>query len=574
MDGLLQAGLPPPQDTMSDESKWNTLPPPPRPRSAPGDFEILEELGRGGMGVVYKAQDPRLKRVVALKQLLSAGQASAEQLARFRSEAEAVARLAHPHIVQVFQAGEHNGVPFLVLEFVPGGSLDRRLGRDRPESPQDSARLVLLLARAMHAAHQAGVVHRDLKPANVLLATPADEPALNTAWGCPKVSDFGLARLRDEADRGSVSGAVLGTPAYMAPEQAEGRRRDIGPATDVWALGVILYQLLTGRLPFRGESLVTTMRRICSEEPEPMRRLRPEVPEALEAVVRRCLSKPPEERYPSAAVLADDLKEFLDGSATGLVPTGRLKGGRRPRPAVWLAFAAGVALAAVGVTLGLRWAPGTPTSSAVAEPLKAELGVQVWTRGPGKKGLRVEEQGSGALPVRNGEMVRLTAKLNRPAFVYLIWIDAEGSATALYPWNDNDDGDVDNDLASPPPDRPRRQEVNCPQRERKGFPVAGKSGLVTALLLAREQPLPAGLNLAEILRDMKANLRTAEQPLPQELAVRGFDRGRVNEEVRLDRNRGLKKAQDIDDAVAVLRDRLSEYFEVIRTVSFAQVGEP
>jgi hypothetical protein len=197
----------------------------------------------------------------------------------------------------------------------------------------------------------------------------------------------------------------------------------------------------------------------------------------------------------------------------------------------------------------------------------------VWTKGRGKRGLKVEEKDSGALPVRPGEMVQLTAKLSRPAFVYLIWLDAEGDATALYPWNDNDEGDVDNPLDSPPPEQPRRQEVRCPRREGKGFPVAGQSGLVTAVLLAREQPLPAGVNLGELLGRMKDRLRTVGKPLPQELVVRGFDRGQVNVEVQLDRSRGLKKAGDIDDAVLQLRDRLSEYFEVIRTVSFTQVGD-
>src|SRR5262249_5030448 len=207
-----------------------------------GDYEILGEIGRGGMGVVYKAKQTKLNRLVALKMILSGGHAGELERSRFHTEAEAIARVQPPAIVQVFEVGEHDGLPFLSLELCPGGSLTRRLGVGSL-SPSDAAALVELLARGMHVAHQKGVIHRDLKPGNVLFGED----------GTPKVSDFGLARKLDEASQ-TQTGQVMGTPSYMAPEQAAGKTHDIGPATDIWALGAILYECLTGRPPFRAST--------------------------------------------------------------------------------------------------------------------------------------------------------------------------------------------------------------------------------------------------------------------------------------------------------------------------------
>jgi serine/threonine protein kinase len=285
----------------------------PLPHRIPG-YEILGVLGRGGMGVVYRARDLALNRVVALKMVLAGSAAAPEQLARFRAEAEALARLRHPHIVQVHTCGEHAGQPYFVLEYVEGGSLAERL-RGQPQPPRDAARLVLLLARAVHAAHQAGIVHRDLKPANILLGPPADEPALNSALGWPKVTDFGLARYLDEASR-TADGTLLGTPSYMAPEQAAGKVKEIGPAADVYSLGAILYGMLTGRPPFRGESVLDTLDQVRNRAPEPPSRLNPAVPFALETICLKCLQKMPADRYVTAAALVDDLRRFLCGEAT------------------------------------------------------------------------------------------------------------------------------------------------------------------------------------------------------------------------------------------------------------------
>ncbi len=265
-------------------------------------YEILEVLGRGGMAVVYKANQLRPPRPVALKMILGGADATRDELARFEKEPEAVARLRHPHIVQVYQAGEHDGRPFFVMEYMDGGSLDKKLN-GTPQPPREAAQLVETLARAVYAAHGQGVVHRDLKPANVLL----------TADGTPKIADFGLAKRLDVDLGQTQTGAIIGTPSYMAPEQAAGNTRAVGPAADIHALGVLLYELLTGRVPYKGASLTETLEHVQHQEPVPPRQLQPKVPRDLETICLMCLQKEPAKRYGSAQALADDLRRFLDG---------------------------------------------------------------------------------------------------------------------------------------------------------------------------------------------------------------------------------------------------------------------
>ncbi len=282
---------------------------PPMPEIA--GHEVLGRLGRGGMGLVYQARDVRLGRVVALKTLAAAQYATREQLERFLDEARAVARLRHPNIVAIHAIGEHEGRPYLSLEFVEGGSLAQRLAAG-PMAPRPSAELVELLAHALEVAHRAGVVHRDLKPGNVLL----------TAEGVPKVGDFGLAKLMDSDSALTCSGQVMGTPSYMAPEQAEGHSSRVGPTADVYALGAILYQALTGRPPFLGDSALETIKLVATTEAVPPTRLRPDVPRDLETICLKCLEKDPVRRYASAVALADDLRRFLDGRTIEARPVG------------------------------------------------------------------------------------------------------------------------------------------------------------------------------------------------------------------------------------------------------------
>jgi predicted Ser/Thr protein kinase len=301
-----------PADTaVSGTRQLDDLPPPPQPLPAaataarsgypqvPG-FEILGELGRGGMGVVYRARQINLNRLVALKMILAGAYAGEQDRARFRAEAEAVAQLQHPNVVQIHEVGEAAGHPFFALELVDGGSLDRQL-QGTPQPPRQAAQLVATLARAMHYAHRHGIVHRDLKPANVLL----------TADGTPKITDFGLAKRLDNPAGQTASGAILGTPSYMAPEQAAGKSRQIGPPADVYALGAILYECLTGRAPFRAATPLDTLLLVVSTDPVPLSRLQPGMPRDLETICLGCLRKEPGQRYASALALADDLERFV-----------------------------------------------------------------------------------------------------------------------------------------------------------------------------------------------------------------------------------------------------------------------
>src|SRR6516162_3802047 len=283
-------------------------------------YEVEAVLGRGGVGVVYRARHLALKRTVALK-MLAAGHPHSAERARFRAEAEAVARLQHPNIVQIHEVGEADGRPFIALEYVAGGSLAERLaGQFLP--PRDAARLVAALAEAMHLAHSRNLVHRDLKPANVLLAGEADTPVGQCQ---PKVTDFGLVRQLDADSGQTCDGAVIGTPSYMAPEQAEGRARSAGPAADVYALGAILYECLTGRPPFEGATPLETLLQVRTREPAAPSTLNRQAPRDLETICLKCLRKQPEQRYSSARELADDLGRFVRGEPVTARPVGRLE---------------------------------------------------------------------------------------------------------------------------------------------------------------------------------------------------------------------------------------------------------
>ena len=289
---------------------------------APG-YEVLGELGRGGMGVVYKARQLRLNRLVALKMIRAGAQAGSEDLRRFRIEAEAVACLQHPNIVQIYEIGEEDGLPFFSLEFVDGGSLLQHLDKDTGLPARQAAVLVETLARAMHYAHSRGIVHRDLKPANILLASGGRKPPDSAAEPggshpplsqcTPKITDFGLAKHLEKDTTQTREGSILGTPSYMAPEQAEGRNKDIGPATDIYSLGAILYDLLASRPPFRGETVMDTLQLVINAEPLPPTQLQPGLARDLETICLKCLQKDTKKRYLTAEALADDLRRFLDG---------------------------------------------------------------------------------------------------------------------------------------------------------------------------------------------------------------------------------------------------------------------
>jgi WD40 repeat protein len=303
--------------------------------SIPG-YEILAEVGRGGMGVVYKALQIDLDRLVALKMILAGSQASAADLARFRTEALAVARLRHGNIIQIHDVGEHKGTPFLSLEYCGGASLAQRIN-GTPLPPREAARIVEVLARAIEAAHQRGIIHRDRKPANVLFLDD----------GTPKITDFGLARKLDDAGQ-TVSGAVVGTPSYMPPEQACGKVKEAGPQADVYALGAILYEMVTGRPPFKGPTPAETLHQVLFADPVPPRQLQPGIPKDLETICLKCLQKEAHKRFASAAELADDLQRFQSGLPIRARPVGHAE-----RTWRWCRRNPGLAILALGFVVSL-----------------------------------------------------------------------------------------------------------------------------------------------------------------------------------------------------------------------------
>jgi serine/threonine-protein kinase len=306
-------------------------------------YDIVAEVGRGGMGVVYQARQRALNRPVAVKMILAGLHADPTARRRFRTEAEAVARLQHPNVVQIHEVGEHEGRPFLALEFVDGGSLQPKVAGQAPPSEREAARLVETLARAVHAMHRRGILHRDLKPTNVLL----------TADGTPKITDFGLAKLLDDDAGPTRSETLLGTPSYMAPELAAGETTRAGPAADVYSLGAILYELLTGQAPFQGRTPLQTLEQVRTADPVPPRHLRPELSADLQTICLKCLEKEPGKRYASGAALADDLRRLLDGLPIQARPAPlwqrlRRSAQRRPALVVCLTALAVVLLAASG----------------------------------------------------------------------------------------------------------------------------------------------------------------------------------------------------------------------------------
>src|SRR5262245_37506449 len=362
--------------TQDHRSADPTVPRPlPSAVSVPG-YTILEVLGRGGMGVVYKARQDKANRLVALKMILTGAHAGDDERQRFQAEAEAVASLSHPHIVQVYEVGETpEGHSFFSLEFVAGGTLADRL-QQGPLPPVEAAVVLEALARAVQYAHEHGIVHRDLTPRNLLLAADDSSSVVsrstlklghNVSLGAglksehavgpplaaiPKISDFGLAKRLDADESLTHTGAIMGTPNYMAPEQAAGQSKRVGPAADIYGLGVLLYECLTGRPPFKGATIAETLDQVRTMEPIAPHRFTKEVPRDLETICLHCLRKDPERRYASAELLADDLRCFREGRPISVRPVGNLERvwrwcRRNPR---WAAMIAAVVLLLWGVT--------------------------------------------------------------------------------------------------------------------------------------------------------------------------------------------------------------------------------
>jgi serine/threonine protein kinase len=509
-----------------------------------GKYRVVERLGQGGQAGVFRAVHPNLPgRDVVIKW---SRQALSPPLQRkVIDEARILARLEDPGIVRIYDADVHDGRPFLVLEHVAGCSLSERLKREGPPRPRESAALVARLARTLAALHQRGVLHLDLKPANILI----------DAAGRPRLVDFGLAaRVQAGDEPGLHEGSISGTLSYMAPEQAWGQTERIGPRTDIFGLGAVLYELLAGRPPYRAPSRDALLALARQARVIPPRQINPRVSRSLERICLKALARDPEHRYASAGqlerALRRNLRRRLVAATTGLA--GLLIAGTIVAPPVPRS------------SLGQgRLAPEAQQSHGASEvkaTLDGELTLRVW--GPDKHGLSLDQ--TGALPVRNAEMVHLEVWLSQPAFIYLLWINSRGRVQPLYPW------DPERGFGEPPGPQTPRRSLHSPPRVDGGWEVDGAGGLETAILLARETPLPLSVDLARLVDTMPQ----APASDLREWHVWKLTPELSSPRLTLAQHRGLKtESRRIDDPLLQLLERLRPHFALIEAVRFAHVGD-
>jgi predicted Ser/Thr protein kinase len=542
-----------------------------------GRYQVQERLGQGGMGAVYRARDTTLDRPVALKVCLPGCRDDRRAAERFLREARAAAGLQHEGICRVLDFGAVEGTHYLTMEFIQGRPLSALLHAGQPVGLRRAAELVRQVARALEAAHHQGVIHRDLKPANIML----DE------HDRPKVVDFGLAR-REQDPVLTRAGTAVGTPAYMSPEQVQ--TGTVNASTDIYSLGVILYQLLAGRLPFPGPTWSQFVYQIVHRAPEPPSAHRPDLDPRLEAICLKAMAKAVPDRYATMGDFAATLEAYLGSPPSapqaagdsGLMvsaaspPAPGSPG--RSRASSWTRHRGPIVAAGVAIlSLALAWhvvfrRPGDagpaadPSSSeparAAAPAFKGWIDVRIWEPGNARRrdlGLR----DFGALPLKPGDQVRVAARMNRPAYLYVLWIDPEGKVAPVYPWKP---GRWDERPAEEQPvDR-----LSLPAEADVGWPVtADAPGMETLVLLAREEPLPAGVDLRTLLADLP------RQALKDPRAAVWFENGSV---VRDEAERGANffDAQAIDDPVLrtqrLLQEKLQPYSAYSRAVSFANQG--
>jgi hypothetical protein len=551
---------------------WAAVPPSAVGPSQIGRYRILDTLGTGGMGRVYRAHDPELDRVVAVKVPRCDGAPGVRpQVSRFLREARAAGRVRHAHVCPIHDVGVYQGQPYVVMAFVEGQSLAQRLKEHgRYEDCRQAVRLVRQVAEALEAVHAHGIVHRDLKPGNILLDRA----------GQPLVTDFGLACLAGDAEHLTAEGAVVGTPAYMAPEQVDPTVGAVGPHSDVHSLGVVLYQLLTGSLPYQG-TVPSVLHQIATAAPPSPACFRPELPPTLVAIVQKAMARQPADRYPSARAFAEALTRWLDGSGsavaaaadagTATAPPAAGANVRAGRSRSWLPWlAAGVTLTALGLAAGLHLRSSSsgdrPPEEVALPPFKGWIDARIWEReNPRRQDVRLNEEGT--LPVKAGDWVRVEAQVDRPAYLYVILIDTEGKVQPIYPW---EEGRWNRPQAEQPRASLRLPEKRSPTGELAGWRVQPEPpGMDTLMLLVRQTPLPPEVALEPLLADVPPQ----RQQDPR--AVVWFENGEV---VRHETERAfaLFDPQRIDDPVlqtqVVLQERLRPYFAYTRAVSYANQG--
>lgn len=548
-----------------------------------GRYAILSRVGSGAMGTVYRAHDPQLDRLVAVKvpRMDRMPKDKQKYTERFLREARHAASVRHPHVCPIYDAGQQGECPYVVMAYVEGEPLDERLCREgRFDDVSQAVRLGIQVARALEAIHGHGIIHRDLKPGNILLDRS----------GQALLTDFGLARDVEPAEQLTMDGIIVGTPSYMSPEQAAGENSTLGPASDLYSLGVVMYEMLTGKLPFRG-SIVEVLRRIIVETPVPAKEQRPDVAPQLSDLVMKALAKNPKERFLSAKEFAEALATWQDSTAaterhtppaTDTIPDSVVAAGplspdlpaRRKFPTRrWAAgSAAAILLVATGFAVSKRDSqneqiadvmPAAPAPIVVPRvKLTGDIEVTVAAR-PEKADLTtlfktgVPISTPGQLPLRNGKYVRLEARLNRPAFIYLLWVDTDGSVLPLYPWDAEHSRKLWNAPLVATSDQPV-QDVQVPSMTHPGFKAVGVPGFQTVLLLARSTPLKDEIDLHALLGNLPA------MPL-------------VDVPWLGDQKRGLclGAAADTEDPwLCQLEERLQPHFELIRILRFAQTDAP